>query len=52
MCIRDSPYYIARVIGGALFLAGICVGAVNIWLTVRGARGAAADVPFASQAAE
>ena len=46
------PYYIARVIGGALFLAGICVGAVNIWLTVRGARGAAADVPFASQAAE
>ncbi len=46
------PYYIARVFGGALFLAGICVGAVNIWLTVRGARDSAADRPLAPQAAE
>jgi cytochrome c oxidase cbb3-type subunit 1 len=46
------PYYIARVIGGALFLAGICVGAANIWLTVRGARGAATDAPLAPQPAE
>jgi cytochrome c oxidase cbb3-type subunit 1 len=46
------PYYIARVIGGALFLAGICVGAANIWLTVRGARGAASDAPLATHPAE
>jgi cytochrome c oxidase cbb3-type subunit 1 len=46
------PYYIARVIGGALFLAGICVGAVNIWLTVRDARGSAKDLPFVPQSAE
>ena len=43
---------IPEIEGGALFLAGICVGAVNIWLTVRGTRGAAADSPLAPQAAE
>jgi cytochrome c oxidase cbb3-type subunit 1 len=46
------PYYIARVIGGALFLSGTCVGAVNIWLTVRGARDHAPDRPLAPQPAE
>ena len=46
------PYYIARFIGGALFLAGIIIGAVNIWLTVRGSRGASADRPLTLQAAE
>lgn len=46
------PYYIARFLGGVLFLAGICVGAVNIWLTVRGVRGQAPDRPFALQGAE
>ncbi|WP_322989011.1 MULTISPECIES: cytochrome-c oxidase, cbb3-type subunit I [unclassified Hoeflea] len=46
------PYYIARFAGGALFLSGIVVGAANIWLTVRGPRGTAADRPLALQAAE
>ncbi|SMX48796.1 cytochrome-c oxidase, cbb3-type subunit I [Maliponia aquimaris] len=46
------PYYIARFIGGVLFLAGLVIGAVNIWLTVRGPRGAAADRPLAPQPAE
>nr|WP_306268650.1 cytochrome-c oxidase, cbb3-type subunit I [Pararhizobium sp. IMCC3301] len=46
------PYYIARFIGGALFLAGIVTGAVNIWLTVRRPSGAAADRPLAPQLAE
>ena len=40
------PYYTARVGGGALFLAGICVGAVNIRMTVRGAPDHAADRPL------
>ena len=35
-----------------LFLAGICVGAANIWLTVRGARDHAEDRPLAPQPAE
>jgi len=39
------PYYIAHVLGGALFLAGICVGAVNIWLTIRGAQDTAPYPP-------
>jgi cytochrome c oxidase cbb3-type subunit I len=46
------PYYIARFLGGALFLAGICVGAVNIWLTIRGAQDVANDRPLAPQVAE
>ena len=46
------PYYIARVVGGTLFLTGICVGGVNIWLTVRGARDAATDRPMSSHPAE
>jgi cytochrome c oxidase cbb3-type subunit 1 len=46
------PYYIGRVFGGTLFLTGLCVGAVNIWLTIRGARASAPDRPLAPQAAE
>jgi cytochrome c oxidase cbb3-type subunit 1 len=30
------PYYIARVFGGALYLAGAIVMAVNIWMTIAG----------------
>jgi cytochrome c oxidase cbb3-type subunit 1 len=29
------PYYIARAIGGLLFLLGALVGCLNIWLTIR-----------------
>ena len=29
------PYYIARAIGGLLFLLGAMVGTYNIWMTVR-----------------
>ena len=50
--IDPESFTAIRLIGGALFLAGICVGAVNIWLTVRGARGSASDLPLAPQAAE
>ncbi len=46
------PYYIARFIGGALFLTGMVIGAINIWLTARGRRGEAADRPIAQQPAE
>jgi cytochrome c oxidase cbb3-type subunit I len=28
------PYYIARAVGGLLFLIGACIGARNIWLTI------------------
>ncbi|MEZ5933290.1 MAG: cytochrome-c oxidase, cbb3-type subunit I [Alphaproteobacteria bacterium] len=32
------PYYIARAIGGLLFLIGAVVGFYNIWMTARGTR--------------
>ena len=32
------PYYIARAIGGFLFLAGAAVGCWNVWMTLRTAR--------------
>ncbi|MCC8938315.1 cytochrome-c oxidase, cbb3-type subunit I [Bradyrhizobium sp. Arg68] len=39
--IAMRPYYIARAFGGLLFLIGGCVGAYNIWMTIRELRGAA-----------
>ena len=33
--IAMHPYYIARAVGGALFLAGAAVGCYNVWKTVR-----------------
>jgi cytochrome c oxidase cbb3-type subunit 1 len=30
------PYYVARAIGGLLYLSGAAVMAVNIWLTIAG----------------
>jgi cytochrome c oxidase cbb3-type subunit 1 len=36
--IAMHPYYIARAMGGLLFLLGGIVGAYNIWMTARGAR--------------
>jgi cytochrome c oxidase cbb3-type subunit 1 len=32
--IEMRPYYIARAIGGLLFLVGACIGAYNIWMTI------------------
>jgi len=29
------PYYIARAVGGLLFLLGAAVGCYNMWMTVR-----------------
>ena len=39
------PYYIARAIGGLLFLIGTLVGCYNIWMTIRGAPQAVASEP-------
>jgi cytochrome c oxidase cbb3-type subunit I len=33
--IAMRPYYIARAVGGLLFLIGGCIGAYNIWMTIR-----------------
>jgi cytochrome c oxidase cbb3-type subunit 1 len=33
--IAMRPYYIARAVGGLFFLIGGCVGAYNIWMTIR-----------------
>ena len=33
--IAMRPYYIARAIGGLLFLIGALVAAYNIWMTIR-----------------
>jgi cytochrome c oxidase cbb3-type subunit I len=42
------PYYIARALGGLLFLLGVAVGCYNIWMTVRAVPSATqleADMP-------
>ena len=36
--VAMRPYYIARAIGGLLFLIGALVGCYNIWLTIRPVR--------------
>ena len=49
------PYYVARAIGGLLFLAGAAVGCWNVWMTLRTARSAEGEperpVPTAAAAA-
>ena len=30
------PYYVARAVGGALYLAGALIMALNIWMTIAG----------------
>ncbi|WP_026060142.1 cytochrome-c oxidase, cbb3-type subunit I [Pseudaminobacter salicylatoxidans] len=45
------PYYVARGVGGLLFLIGSMIGFYNIWMTIRTARSslrASADQPFAA----
>ena len=49
------PYYIARAIGGFLYLLGACIGVYNIYMTVNGPRMApqkAAERPLALHAGE
>ena len=36
--VAMHPYYIARAIGGLLFLSGAAIGLYNVWITVRMAR--------------
>ena len=49
--VAMHPYYIARAIGGLLFLIGTIVGSYNIWMTIRRlratARKTATDLPLA-----
>jgi cytochrome c oxidase cbb3-type subunit 1 len=33
--VAMRPYYIARAVGGLLFLIGAVVGSYNIWMTIR-----------------
>ena len=37
------PYYVARAIGGLLFLIGAVVGCYNIWMTIRARRAPSAS---------
>jgi cytochrome c oxidase cbb3-type subunit 1 len=41
--VAMRPYYIARAIGGLMFLAGAVVGCWNIWMTIRMPAPAPAD---------
>ena len=50
------PYYVARAVGGLLFLIGAVVAAYNVWKTIRQARGLAESndrpVPYDLEPAE
>lgn len=41
-----APYYIARAIGGLLYFLGACIGAYNIYMTVRGPKQSDAAEPL------
>jgi len=41
--VAMHPYYIARAVGGLLFLSGAVVGCINIWMTAHHAPGTAQD---------
>ncbi len=43
--VAMHPYYIARAIGGLLFLIGGIVAFYNVWMTIRMAAAAASDTP-------
>jgi cytochrome c oxidase cbb3-type subunit 1 len=45
--VAMRPYYIARAVGGLLFLIGAVIGFYNIWMTIRTAP-RSADEPLAS----
>ena len=52
--VAMHPYYVARTIGGAMFLAGAIIGAFNVVMTIRVARDQRpqADYPTGSEANE
>jgi cytochrome c oxidase cbb3-type subunit 1 len=52
--VAMAPYYLLRTVGGALFLAGAVICALNCRATMRGAPfgGLATDRPLALQPAE
>ena len=33
--VAMHPYYVARAVGGLLFLIGALIGCYNIWMTIR-----------------
>jgi cytochrome c oxidase cbb3-type subunit 1 len=43
--VAMHPYYIARAIGGLLFLIGGIVAFYNVWMTIRMAAAATSDTP-------
>jgi cytochrome c oxidase cbb3-type subunit 1 len=49
--VAMRPYYIARAVGGLLFLIGAAIGFYNIWMTIRTAP-RAADEPLIAVAPE
>lgn len=52
--IAMHPYYIARAVGGLLFLIGACLGAYNVWMTISLAKPAlekTGDLPLPQPAA-
>ncbi|MDH5444778.1 MAG: cytochrome-c oxidase, cbb3-type subunit I [Gammaproteobacteria bacterium] len=42
------PYYIVRLLGGALYLSGMFIMAYNVWKTVAGSKPADAPIPAAA----
>ena len=44
------PYYVVRLIGGLLYLGGMCIMAWNVWMTVAKGRAVKAPVPQLVQA--
>jgi cytochrome c oxidase cbb3-type subunit 1 len=44
------PFYAIRLLGGIVFLAGMCIMAYNVWKTVRGVRPVDAPIPAAALA--
>ncbi len=40
------PFYIIRMMGGALFLMGMLIMAYNIWRTIAGAKPVTAIIPL------
>jgi cytochrome c oxidase cbb3-type subunit 1 len=39
------PYYVIRMLGGLMYLTGMCLMAFNTWMTMRGTRSVDAPIP-------
>jgi cytochrome c oxidase cbb3-type subunit 1 len=44
------PYYIVRLVGGLLYLSGMCLMGWNVWMTVAKGRAVKAPIPQLVQA--